>query len=313
MEEFLQLAKGLFPYLPDEVINKYVDYYAESDRNIDVALGKLRQDPIYDDYFPGNKRADRTVRYNEAEYLAVKKSYKLSLEDYGLNPELFDDTFSNLIAGDVSPSEFKGRIDVVFEGIKSNIPQVKEFYSANYGIDLTDEAIFASAIKPELGDMFDDNTIFQVNPTGNFVTGGPDGDTGVTGRKIIVDTYGGYAPHGGGAFSGKDCTKVDRSGAYMARYLAKNIVASGVSQNATIQLSYAIGVKEPVSLYVYCDGKVRNDISEWIYQNVDLTPLGIIRKFNLFKLDLTETTNYGHFGKNHLAWEKTDIANQLNF
>tara|TARA_B100001939_G_scaffold109334_1_gene94486 strand:+ start:7782 stop:8606 length:825 start_codon:yes stop_codon:yes gene_type:complete len=153
MEEFLQLAKSLFPYLPDEVINKYVDYYAESDRNIDVALGKLRQDPVYDDYFPGNKRADRTVRYNEAEYLAVKESYKLSLEDYGLNPELFDDTFSNLIAGDVSPSEFKGRIDVVFEGIKSNIPQVKEFYSANYGIDLTDEAIFASAIKPELGEQ----------------------------------------------------------------------------------------------------------------------------------------------------------------
>ena len=152
MEEFLQLAKGLFPYLPDEVINKYVDYYAESDRNIDVALGKLRQDPVYDDYFPGNKRADRTVRYNEAEYLAVKESYKLSLEDYGLNAELFDDTFSNLIAGDVSPSEFKGRIDVVFEGIKNNIPQVQDFYKQNYDIELTDEAIFASAIKPELGE-----------------------------------------------------------------------------------------------------------------------------------------------------------------
>ena len=153
MDEFLQLAKSLFPYLPDDVINKYVDYYAESDRNIDVALGKLRQDPIYDDYFPGNKRADKTVRYNEAEYLAVKESYKLSLEDFGLNPELFDDTFSNLIAGDVSPSEFKTRVGIVFEGVKSNIPQVKEFYSANYGIDLTDEAIFASAIKPELGEQ----------------------------------------------------------------------------------------------------------------------------------------------------------------
>ena len=153
MDEFLQLAKSLYPYLPDDVINKYVDYYAESDKNIDVALGKLRQDPIYEDYFPGNKRADQTVRYNEAEYLAVKESYKLSLEDYGLNPELFDDTFSNLIAGDVSPSEFKTRIDVVFEGIKGNIPQVKEFYSANYGIDLSDEAIFASAIKPELGEQ----------------------------------------------------------------------------------------------------------------------------------------------------------------
>lgn len=153
MEEFLQLAKSLFPYLPDDVINKYVDYYAESDKNIDVALGKLRQDPIYDDYFPGNKRADRTVRYNEAEYLAVKESYKLSLEDFGLNAELFDDTFSNLIAGDVSPSEFRTRIGVTFEGIKSNIPQVKEFYSANYGIDLTDEAIFASSLKPELGEQ----------------------------------------------------------------------------------------------------------------------------------------------------------------
>ena len=96
-----------------------------------------------------------------------------------------------------------------------------------------------------------------------------------------MDTYGGYAPHGGGAFSGKDCTKVDRSGAYMARYLAKNIVESVSAKNATVQLSYAIGIKEPVSLYVYCDGKVRNDISEWISQNVDLTPLGIIRKFNL--------------------------------
>tara|TARA_Y100000741_G_scaffold4054_1_gene3440 strand:+ start:318 stop:1454 length:1137 start_codon:yes stop_codon:yes gene_type:complete len=168
-------------------------------------------------------------------------------------------------------------------------------------------------IKPELDDMFDDKTIFQINPTGNFVTGGPDGDTGVTGRKIIVDTYGGYAPHGGGAFSGKDCTKVDRSGAYMARYLAKNIVASGTSQNATVQLSYAIGIKEPVSLYVYCDGEVRNDISDWILKNIDLTPLGIIRKFNLFQLDLSETTNYGHFGKESLSWENTDIANQLNF
>ena len=170
---------------------------------------------------------------------------------------------------------------------------------------------FVENVMPD-GWMCEDDQFF-VNPTGTFVIGGPDGDAGLTGRKIIVDTYGGYAPHGGGAFSGKDCTKVDRSGAYMARYIAKNIVASGISQNATIQLSYAIGVKEPVSLYVYCDGKVRNDISDWIYKNIDLTPLGIIRKFNLFKLDLTETTNYGHFGKNHLAWENTDLANQLNF
>jgi S-adenosylmethionine synthetase len=162
-------------------------------------------------------------------------------------------------------------------------------------------------IRPELEEMIDKNTIFQVNPTGNFVTGGPDGDTGLTGRKIIVDTYGGYAPHGGGAFSGKDCTKVDRSGAYMARYLAKNVVTSGVAKNATVQLSYAIGVKEPVSLYVYCDGSVRNDIADWISKNIDLTPLGIIKKFNLFHLKLSKTTNYGHFGKNFLPWEKSDL------
>ena len=137
--------------------------------------------------------------------------------------------------------------------------------------------------------------------------GGPDGDTGLTGRKIIVDTYGGYAPHGGGAFSGKDCTKVDRSAAYMARYLAKNIVASGQANNATVQLSYAIGVKEPTSVYVYADGVVREDIAERITELVDLTPKGIIDRFNLFNVKLTDTTNYGHFGKDWLPWEQLDL------
>ena len=168
-------------------------------------------------------------------------------------------------------------------------------------------------IAPQIHNMIDKNTDFKINPTGSFVIGGPDGDVGLTGRKIIVDTYGGYAPHGGGAFSGKDCTKVDRSGAYMARYIAKNIVASGISLNATVQLSYAIGIKTPVSLYVYCDGKVRNDIADWISKNIDLTPLGIIRKFDLFNLNLSDTTNYGHFGKAKLPWEKIDIAKELKF
>tara|TARA_R110002167_G_scaffold13632_4_gene56381 strand:+ start:181 stop:1281 length:1101 start_codon:yes stop_codon:yes gene_type:complete len=150
-------------------------------------------------------------------------------------------------------------------------------------------------------------TVWHINPTGKFVIGGPDGDTGLTGRKIIVDTYGGYAPHGGGAFSGKDCTKVDRSAAYMARYLAKNIVASGKADNCTVQLSYAIGVKEPTSVYVYADGQVRDDLSQALQASVDLTPKGIIDKFDLFNLDLTDTTNYGHFGKEHLPWEQTDL------
>ena len=151
------------------------------------------------------------------------------------------------------------------------------------------------------------STEFLINPTGRFVVGGPDGDTGLTGRKIIVDTYGGYAPHGGGAFSGKDCTKVDRSGAYMARYLAKNIVSSGRASNATVQLSYAIGVVEPTSVYVYADGKVRPELANWIKENVDLSPKGIIDKFRLFELDLTETTLYGHFGRDNLPYERLDL------
>ena len=150
-------------------------------------------------------------------------------------------------------------------------------------------------------------TTWHINPTGRFVIGGPDGDTGLTGRKIVVDTYGGYAPHGGGAFSGKDCTKVDRSAAYMARYLAGNIVASGQANNCTTQLSYAIGIKEPTSLYVYADGKVRQDIADDIKQKVDLTPKGIIDKFDLFNLDLTKTTNYGHFGKKGMPWERIGL------
>ena len=111
--------------------------------------------------------------------------------------------------------------------------------------------------------------------------------------------------------SGKDCVKVDRSASYMARYLAKNIVASNIASNATIQLSYAIGIAEPTSLYVYADGKVRTDIAEWLKKNIDLTPLGIINQFELFDMKLTETTNYGHFGRENLPWEKTDLTNKL--
>ena len=162
-------------------------------------------------------------------------------------------------------------------------------------------------ITDELSDQNLIDTEFLINPTGRFVIGGPDGDTGLTGRKIIVDTYGGYAPHGGGAFSGKDCTKVDRSGAYMARYLAKNIVASGKAKNCVVQLSYAIGVKEPTSIYVYADGVVRKEFEDYFRDNVDLTPLGIIKRFDLFNLDLTKTTNYGHFGKEELPWESVDL------
>lgn len=156
-------------------------------------------------------------------------------------------------------------------------------------------------------DLLDDNTKYYINPTGRFIIGGPLGDSGLTGRKIIVDTYGGYARHGGGAFSGKDATKVDRSAAYMARFLAKNIVANGYAKKCEIQLSYAIGVARPVSIYVdtYGTGTVdENVIIDKIYSKFDLTPRGIINYLDLQKPIYRQTTNYGHFGKKDLSWEK---------
>ena len=155
-----------------------------------------------------------------------------------------------------------------------------------------------------LGDLIDDNTIWHLNPTGNFEVGGPDGDTGLTGRKIIVDTYGGWAPHGGGAFSGKDPTKVDRSATYMARWLAKNVVADEMADWCQIQLSYAIGVKEPTSIYVESNGHNRT-IEKFIRENIDLTPLGIIDRLDLFKYtNYSENCVYGHFGNKNVPWEK---------
>lgn len=157
-------------------------------------------------------------------------------------------------------------------------------------------------------EYIDANTEFFINPTGRFVIGGPDGDTGLTGRKIIVDTYGGYSPHGGGAFSGKDPTKVDRSAAYMMRYIAKNIVASGKAPWATCQISYAIGLKDPMSFYVECEDKdLARQLTALIPTLVDLTPKGIIERFNLFRPIYSKTTNYGHFGKKDLPWEKIDL------
>lgn len=159
--------------------------------------------------------------------------------------------------------------------------------------------------------LLDNDTKFFVNPTGQFIIGGPHGDTGLTGRKIIVDTYGGKAPHGGGAFSGKDPTKVDRSAAYAARHIAKNIVASGLADECTIQLSYAIGIKQPVS--IYCQTKnLRNttdsELADFIKNNIDLTPNGIIEKFDLRQPIYQKTAAYGHFGRNEFPWEKLDLV-----
>jgi S-adenosylmethionine synthetase len=159
-------------------------------------------------------------------------------------------------------------------------------------------------------EYIDENTKIFVNPTGSFVIGGPHGDTGLTGRKIIVDTYGGRAPHGGGAFSGKDPTKVDRSAAYAARHLAKNIVAAGISHECTIQLSYAIGVAEPVSINVKLSDKDKAkeyDLADFIKKNIDLTPMGIIKRLDLRRPIYRATSAYGHFGRPEFPWEKLDL------
>lgn len=170
-----------------------------------------------------------------------------------------------------------------------------------------------TVIQPIAGDMMDADTVVHINPTGRFVVGGPAGDTGLTGRKIIVDTYGGYARHGGGAFSGKDPTKVDRSAAYLSRYIAKNIVAAGAANKCEVQLAYAIGVANPVSLMIdtFGTGLVSDEsLSDYIMQNVDMRPDAIIQRFDLLRPIYTPLAAYGHMGREDLnaPWEKTDLA-----
>ncbi|MBP3476959.1 MAG: methionine adenosyltransferase [Lachnospiraceae bacterium] len=193
--------------------------------------------------------------------------------------------------------------------------------STQHDDDVTQEQIHADIKKyvfdPVLpAELVDDNTKFFINPTGRFVIGGPHGDAGLTGRKIIVDTYGGYARHGGGAFSGKDCTKVDRSAAYAARYVAKNIVAAGLADKCEIQLSYAIGVAQPTSIMVdtFGTGKITDEkLVDIVRENFDLRPAGIIKMLDLRRPIYKQTAAYGHFGRNDLdlPWEKLDKVDVL--
>ena len=191
---------------------------------------------------------------------------------------------------------------------------VSSQHSADVSLDTIRRDVIDNVILPIVPkEMIDDNTKIFVNPTGRFVIGGPNGDTGLTGRKIIVDTYGGYSRHGGGAFSGKDPTKVDRSASYAARYVAKNIVASGVADKCEVQIAYAIGVAKPVSVLVDTFGTAKVDedaISEYVYKNIDLRPSAIINKFNLRRPIYRQLAAYGHVGREDLdiPWEKTDIA-----
>ena len=215
----------------------------------------------------------------------------------------------------------KSQVTVEYDENEKPIRLEAVVLSTQHDADVTQEQIHEDIKKyvfdPILpAELIDDETKFYINPTGRFVIGGPNGDSGLTGRKIIVDTYGGYARHGGGAFSGKDCTKVDRSAAYAARYVAKNIVAAGLADKCEIQLSYAIGVAQPTSIMVdtYGTGKLSDEkLVEIIRENFDLRPAGIIKMLDLRRTIYKQTAAYGHFGRHDLdlPWEKLDKAEVL--
>ena len=194
---------------------------------------------------------------------------------------------------------------------------VSIMHSADFEIEALRKYVRENVIAPVLeryGFHIENVAHIHINPTGNFVIGGPNGDTGLTGRKIIVDTYGGYFSHGGGAFSGKDPTKVDRSAAYMARYMAKNLVAAGLATKVQVQLAYAIGVAQPVSLRVdsYGTGKISDEkMTELLRETCDMTPAGIIRKLDLRRPIYADTAAHGHFGIESRPWEQTDLADKL--
>ena len=205
----------------------------------------------------------------------------------------------------------KTQVTVEYEGDKPKRIETILISTQHLGSVSSEEvrkAVIENVIKAVIPqNMMDEKTNIYINPTGRFVIGGPLGDTGLTGRKIIVDTYGGYARHGGGAFSGKDASKVDRSAAYMLRHIAKNIVANGYAKKCEIQVAYAIGMREPLSICVNTFGtssKSEEELVEIIKNKFDLTPAGIISYLELKKPIYSQTTNYGHFGKENLAWEK---------
>ena len=213
----------------------------------------------------------------------------------------------------------KSQVTIQYEGhkpVRINTVVISHQHNPEVSHGTIKEAMIEQIIKPVLDPtgLIDSNTKFFINPTGRFVVGGPFGDTGLTGRKIIVDTYGGMGRHGGGAFSGKDPSKVDRSAAYMARYIAKHVVAAGLAERCEVQLAYAIGVPFPVSIMVdtFGTGKVEDfAISEAVKEVFDCTPAGIIKTLDLKKPIYQATAAYGHFGRSEFSWEKTDKLEQL--
>lgn len=239
--------------------------------------------------------------------LAHKLSYKLS--------EIRKNKTVNYLRPDG-----KSQVTVEYDGdkpVRVDAVVISTQHSADVSHETIEKDIMEYVIKPVIpAELLDENTKYFINPTGRFVVGGPQGDSGLTGRKIIVDTYGGYARHGGGAFSGKDPTKVDRSAAYAARYVAKNIVAAGIAKKCEVQIAYAIGVAKPVSVLVDTFGTAvipEEKISELVNKHFDLRPAGIINTLDLRRPIYKKTAAYGHFGRNDadFTWEKTDVAAAL--
>ena len=230
--------------------------------------------------------------------LAHKLAYQLTtVRKEGILPYLRPDGKTQVTVE--YENDIPKRIDTVL---------ISNQHTENVSIEEMKKDIIEKVIRKVIPEKYlDENTKIYVNPTGRFVIGGPLGDTGLTGRKIIVDTYGGYSRHGGGAFSGKDASKVDRSAAYMLRHIAKNIVASGLAKKCEIEVAYGIGMEEPISICIDTFGtgtKTEEELIEMVKRNFDLTPKGMISYLNLQEPIFTKTTNYGHFGKKDLPWEK---------
>ena len=297
---------------------------AIDEQSADIALGvdkalEAKENKMSDDEIDAIGAGDQGMMFGYAtneteEYMPypIALAHKLALQ---LTKVRKDGTLSYL------RPDGKTQVTVEYDENDKPVRLDAVVLSTQHDPDVTQEQIHEDIKKyvfaPILpADMVDADTKFFINPTGRFVIGGPHGDSGLTGRKIIVDTYGGYARHGGGAFSGKDCTKVDRSAAYAARYVAKNIVAAGLADKCEIQLSYAIGVAHPTSIMVdtFGTGKLSNTrLVEIIRENFDLRPAGIIKMLDLRRPIYKQTAAYGHFGRNDLdlPWEKLDKASTL--
>ncbi len=293
-------------------------------QSADIAMGvdkalEAKEDKMSDDQIEAIGAGDQGMMFGYAtneteEYMPypISLAHKLTLQ---LTKVRKDGTLKYL------RPDGKSQVSVEYDENGKPIRLEAVVLSTQHDPDVTQEQIHADIKKyvfePVLpAELLDENTKYFINPTGRFVIGGPNGDSGLTGRKIIVDTYGGYARHGGGAFSGKDCTKVDRSAAYAARYVAKNIVAAGLADKCEIQLSYAIGVAHPTSIMVdtFGTGKLSGEkLVAIIRENFDLRPAGIIKMLDLRRPIYKQTSAYGHFGRNdlNLPWEKTDRVNDL--